>query len=156
MGRMPGGLLRGAAAGAAGTTALNAVGYLDIVYRARAASDTPQVTVEALAHTLGVEIPGEGADKENRTAGLGALTGIAAGVGMGALLGLARASGWRPGSALTCGVAAIGALIGTNAPMTVLKVTDPRTWSRADWICDLVPHLAYAAVTAAVVERLDP
>jgi hypothetical protein len=75
---------------------------------------------------------------------------------MGALLGLARSAGWRPATALTYSAAAIGALIGTNAPMTALKVTDPRTWSRTDWIADIVPHLAYAAVTAAVVERLDP
>ena len=155
MGRISGGLLRGAAAGAAGTTALNAVGYLDMVYRARAASHTPEATIEALSHAVGVEVPGEGADKENRTAALGALTGIAAGVGMGALLGLARSAGWRPSTAVTYSAAAIGALIGTNAPMTVLKVTDPRTWSRTDWISDIVPHLAYAAVTAAVVERLD-
>jgi hypothetical protein len=156
MGRMPGGLLRGAAAGAAGTTALDTVGYLDMLYRARAASRTPEATVEALSHAVGVEVPGDGAEKENRTAALGALTGIAAGVGMGALLGLARSAGWRPATAVTFSAAAIGALIGTNGPMTVLKVTDPRTWSRTDWIADLVPHLAYAAVTTSVVERLDP
>jgi hypothetical protein len=35
------GVLRGAAAGAAGTTALNAVTYLDMVVRGRPASDAP-------------------------------------------------------------------------------------------------------------------
>ena len=42
-------LLRGALAGAAGTTALNAVTYLDIAVRARPASETPQRAVKAVA-----------------------------------------------------------------------------------------------------------
>jgi hypothetical protein len=39
--------------------------------------------------------------------------------------------------------------------MTVLGITDPRTWSRADWISDLAPHLAYGAITAGVLHGLD-
>ena len=41
-------VLRGAAAGAAGTTALNAVTYLDMTVRGRGTSSTPEQTVEAL------------------------------------------------------------------------------------------------------------
>jgi len=37
----------------------------------------------------------------------------------------------------------------------VLGVTDPRTWSRADWVSDIVPHLAYGAVTASVLSALE-
>jgi hypothetical protein len=38
-------ILRGVAAGAAGTTALNAVTYLDMVLRGRGASSTPEESV---------------------------------------------------------------------------------------------------------------
>jgi hypothetical protein len=51
--------------------------------------------------------------------------------------------------------AALGAMVGTNGPMTILGVTDPRTWSAKSWVVDIVPHLAYGAVTADVLERLD-
>ncbi|MFE7712776.1 hypothetical protein ACFU6I_45235 [Streptomyces sp. NPDC057486] len=149
------GLLAGAAAGAAGTTALNAVSYLDMVTRGRGESTTPEVTVERLSETLHVPIPGNEDVRKNRVKGLGPLTGIASGVGMGALLGLALSCGWRPGSALLTATATTGALIGTNGPMTVLRVTDPRTWSRSDWVADIVPHVAYALVTVAVVRGLE-
>ncbi|WP_406432130.1 hypothetical protein [Streptomyces sp. NBC_01589] len=150
------GLLAGAAAGAAGTTVLDTVGYLDMVIRGRGASTTPEVTVERLSETLHVPIPGDENARENRVEGLGPLTGIAAGVGMGALLGLALSCGWRPGNAVLTATATTGALIGTNGPMTVLRVTDPRTWSRSDWVADIVPHVAYALVTVAVVKALEP
>jgi hypothetical protein len=53
-------------------------------------------------------------------------------------------------------VATLGALIGSNGPMTALGVTDPRTWPVSSWVTDLVPHVAYGLVTAAVLDRLDP
>jgi len=34
-------------------------------------------------------------------------------------------------------------------------VTDPRTWSAADWISDLLPHLAYGVVTHATAVAAD-
>jgi hypothetical protein len=34
--------------------------------------------------------------------------------------------------------------------MTLLGVTDPHTWTATDWGADLLPHLAYGAVTSAV------
>jgi hypothetical protein len=147
------GLLRGAAAGAAGTTALNAVTYLDMAVRGRGVSSTPQDT--KLADLAGLEIPGDGQVRDNRVEGLAPLTGIAAGVGMGALLGVVRASGLRRGMLAGSTAATLLALVGTNGPMTVLGITDPRTWSRSDWIADLVPHLAYGVVTAAVLHGLD-
>lgn len=145
--------LWGAAAGAAGTTTLNAVTYLDVVGRARPESSTPKDTVEAIAKDVDVTIPGDEDERDNRLGGLGALTGIAVGVGVGALLGAARALGWRPGGFGTTVVATAIAFAGTNGPMTVLGVTDPRTWKAQDWISDIVPHVAYGVVTAAVVMR---
>jgi hypothetical protein len=152
---MVGGLLRGAAAGAAGTTALNTVSYLDMLLRARAASTTPEDTVERLSEKAGMRVPGDGEERQNRVAALGSLTGIAAGVGVGALLGLVyHSTGRRPTPVAGGLVATAGALIATNGPMTVLGVTDPRTWPARDWIADLVPHLAYGAVTTAVLAEL--
>lgn len=150
------GMLRGAAAGAAGCTALDTVGYLDMVLRGRGASSTPEVTVERLSQVVRVPVPGTPDVRGNRIAALGPLTGIAAGVGMGATLGLATAAGWRPGNAVLTATAGALCLIGTNGPMTVLRVTDPRTWSGSDWAADLVPHVAYALVAAAVLRGLAP
>jgi hypothetical protein len=144
-------MLRGAAAGAAGTTALNVVAYLDMAVRGRPASSTPENTVEKLADAVHVPIAGQGTTRANRVEGLGALTGLVAGIGVGGLLGLARASGFRAGTLLTT----VTVLISTNGPMTVLGVTDPRTWSAVDWISDLVPHLAYAAVATTTLDALD-
>lgn len=148
-------LLYGAAAGAAGTTALNIVSYADMAFRGRAASNTPEVTLRRLAEKLHVRIPGEGPTLENRVAGLAPMTGFAAGLGMGVALAVARAAGWRPSMAVQYTAASIGALIGTNGPMTVLGVTDPRTWAASDWVSDIVPHLAYAWVTVGVLDGLD-
>ncbi len=150
------GILLGAAAGAAGTTALNAVTFLDMAVRGRPSSSTPQDTVEKLAERFHVPIPGDEGVHDNRVAGLGPLTGLAAGVGVGVLLGLAGSCGWRPGRAVSSIAAAVGALIGSNGPMTVLGVTDPRTWAIKDWVSDVIPHVAYGAVTAAVLRGLDP
>jgi hypothetical protein len=150
------GVLSGAAAGAAGTTALNVITYLDIAVRGRPTSSTPERTVDAMARLFGLTVPGSGDVLANRISGLGALAGYAAGIGMGIILGLAYALGWRPGLLVaTLGASAL-ALVGTNGPMTVLGVTNPLTWSLADWISDLVPHLGYGIVTALVLHYLGP
>ena len=77
------------------------------------------------------------------------------GVGVGALLGAAHELGWRPrpltGGLLTAALA----LVAANGPMAVLGVSDPRTWSAADWISDVVPHLAYGVVTYVTLAALD-
>jgi hypothetical protein len=147
-------VLRGAAAGAAGTTALNVVTYLDMVVRGRSASSTPERTVERLAETAHVQIPGHGQERVNRVQALGALTGLAAGTGVGVLVGLARAAGFRPSRPVATLLVTGGVLVGTNGPMTVLGITDPRTWSAADWISDVVPHLAYGAVVATTMDAV--
>ena len=148
-------LARGAAAGAAGTTALNAVTYLDMAVRGRPASSTPEDTVEKLASKAGLEIPGDLDTRTNRVAGLAALTGLDVGIGLGAALGVVRWLGRRPAPVTGAVVATLSALVGANGPMTVLGTTDPRRWTIADWVADVVPHLAYGAVTAAVLDQLD-
>lgn len=83
------------------------------------------------------------------------MTGIAVGLGMGSALGLVRAAGWNPSLRNEYLVAAAGALIGTNGPMTALGVTDPRTWGVSGWVSDILPHVAYAVVTVRVLETLQ-
>jgi hypothetical protein len=144
----------GAAAGAAGTTALNAVTYLDMALRGRPTSGTPEQTVRRLSEVTHVPVPGEGESRANRVAGLGPLAGLVTGVGAGVLLALARAAGWRPSLGAEAGVAATLALLGSNGPMTALGVTDPRTWPASAWVSDVVPHLAYGAVAAGVLRAL--
>ena len=148
-------LLRGAVAGAAGTTALNTAGYLDMLGRGRAASSTPEVTVEKMAEKAQLTIPGDERTRSNRVQALGPLTGILAGVGFGAFVGLVRALGYRSQPLVGTGLITAGVLVCTNGPMTVLGVTDPRTWSATDWVSDVVPHLAYAAVVKATMDAFD-
>lgn len=154
------GLLRtmaaGAAAGAAGTTALNAVTYLDMILRGRAESEMPRRAVETAAEKAGVEVPGDGEQRSNRVEALGALSGIATGVGIGVGAALGRAVLVRqplPVAAVVTGAAAMAA---TDAPMAATGLTDPRSWSLADWLSDAVPHLAYGVVTAWTLRTIAP
>ncbi|WP_238013465.1 hypothetical protein KZZ52_24005 [Dactylosporangium sp. AC04546] len=148
-------MLAGAAAGAAGTTALNAVGYADMVWRGRAASHVPEETVEALAERAHVSVPGDGDAREHRLAGLGALSGILTGVGIGALVGSVHGRGARPPGVLGAALAGAAAMAATDGTMAAVKVTDPRKWSFEAWVSDVLPHLAYGAVTYAVLTVLD-
>jgi hypothetical protein len=144
--KMPRKMLKGALAGAAGTTVLNAVGYGDMALRGRPASTAPEQVVEQLAQRSGLTIPGQGQARQSRLEGLGALTGIAAGVGVGAGAGLVPATVRRLGP--LAGPAAIGgaAMLATDLTIAVLGVSDPRTWDAASWLSDVVPHLAFGAV----------
>src|SRR3954463_8141677 len=133
------GILAGAAAGAAGTTALDAVTYLDMVLRGRPESSTPQRTVEVLLHRAQLSVPGEDETRDNRVSGLSALSGIATGVAVGAAFGLLRRLGLRPhpvGGVFLIGLTAMAA---TDLSMVRLGVTDPRTWRAADWFPALLP-----------------
>jgi hypothetical protein len=148
-------VLRGAAAGAAGTTALNAVTYLDMAVRGRPSSSTPERTVEELAEKAHATIPGDEEKRQNRLQGLGPLTGLVAGVGVGVLAGLARAAGLRSQPLVGTALTTVGVLIASNGPMTALGITDPRTWSTTDWVSDVVPHLAYGAVVKTTMNAFD-
>jgi hypothetical protein len=147
--------LRGAAAGAAGSTALNAATYLDMVVRGRGTSSTPEQTVEKLAEAVHVQIPGDDETRSNRVQGLGPITGLVAGVGVGVAVGLVRAAGYRSQPLVGTLLTTLGVLVAANGPMTVLGITDPRTWSATDWASDVVPHLAYAAVVKTTMDAFD-
>jgi hypothetical protein len=148
-------LLRGAAAGAAASTALNAATYLDMAVRGRGSSSTPELTVEKMAEKAHVSIPGDEETRQNREQGLGPLIGLVAGVGVGVLTGLARASGYRSARPVGITLTTLGILVAANGPMTVLGVTDPRTWSATDWVSDLVPHFVYGVVLKTTMDAFD-
>jgi hypothetical protein len=148
-------VMTGIAAGAAGTTALNLASYLDMVARARPASTTPEATVRKAEELAQLSLSADGSDSEqadNRGSGLGALLGIAAGLGTGALYGLVRPRLGRLPLALLGLGAGLAANVGTTGPMAALGITDPRTWPAESWLSDLAPHLTYGFVTAAVWE----
>jgi hypothetical protein len=144
-------LSRGLIAGAAGTVALDMATYLDMALRGRPASTTPQRTVRRLAEMVGVDL-GEDERADNRSAGIGALLGYATGLGL-AVAYVAAAHRPQPWPQAAAALTAI-AMLGSNVPMTVLGVTDPRRWSTTDWAADVLPHLAYGGVVAAVDNQL--
>lgn len=149
------GIAAGAAAGAAGTTALNAVTYADMALRGRPSSETPSRAVEQIAGKAGLTVPGDESHRQNRLSSLGGLTGLATGITVGAAYGAARSLGWRPPLTVGALVAAGAAMAGSDTPLTALGVTDPRTWNAADWASDALPHLAYGAVTAATYQATN-
>ena len=132
---------------AAGTTALNAVTYLDMVLRARPSSGTPERIVTELANRSGHPIPGTGEEVRHRVQGLGALSGLGTGVLLGAVAGVLRPVVLRLGPVL--GSAALGgpAMLASDLPLTRLGIADPASWDAVSWASDAVPHLAYGAVT---------
>jgi hypothetical protein len=148
-------LVRGVAAGAAGTAALNAITYLDMALRGRPSSVTPQQTVEKVAGELGVSIPGSGEERGNRTEGLGSLMGLLTGVGSGLVLSIMgeriRARGRRLSFGPSAATAALVALLAGNGPMTALGITDPREWPLSSWAADVIPHLGYGLAAAWVL-----
>jgi hypothetical protein len=110
--------------------------------------------VAKVAEVAHVPIPGQGDERESRLQALGALTGLVAGVGFGTLVGLVRAAGFRTSPLVGTALTTAGVLVATNGPMTALGITDPRTWSAADWLSDLVPHVVYGVVVRTTLDAL--
>jgi hypothetical protein len=165
-------IVAGAIAGAAGVVALNAVGYLDMLLRGRPASDLPARVAGKLADQVGLpfdltsdadqdddddDVAELGDEDEpdapaNRREAMGALLGMANGVGIGVVYGVARLllprpPTWLAGTAL--GAAAMGA---SDYPATRLGLTEPRDWTATDWASDVLPHMAFGVVTAITFE----
>lgn len=103
--------LLGAAARAAGTTALNAVTYLDMAVRGRPSSSTPEDTVEKLSALVHVGVPGDGDLRQNRVQGLEARSPASPPES-----GRARCSDWS--------AAVVGGRPGSRA-------RSPRPWARS-------------------------
>jgi len=154
---MTAGLLRGAAAGAAGTTVLDAVTYLDMAVRGRPSSSTPEQLVETVTEKAGATVPGDDDTRQNRLQGLGPLSGIAVGVTVGAAAGLVDQLLSRAGRRLPAPLAVLAisaaAMALSDVPLKVFGISDPRTWAAKDWAADVVPHLAYGTMTYATLRN---
>ncbi|GAA1919632.1 hypothetical protein GCM10009737_21490 [Nocardioides lentus] len=153
---MSGVVRRGLVAGAAGTTALNAVTYLDMAVRGRPASDLPEQTVEGLIEAAGGAIGGSGARYDARRTALGAVGGITAGLATGLVASVARRAGLRLPFLLSAAATGAVAMAASDGPAALVGATDPSTWSVDDWVADAVPHLVMGAVTVAALRAQDP
>ena len=142
-------MLYGALAGAAGTCALDIVTYLDMLARNRPPSELPQRMARVFASKLGFE-----QIEKNRLTALGALLGYADGIGTGVLFGIMRPA--APGISETiCGVGlCVMTGLVSEGTATLLKQTDPREWSVADWAGDIVPRMVYGLVTTIAFDAL--
>jgi hypothetical protein len=59
---------------------------------------------------------------------------------------------WPPVAVgLAVGAAAMAA---TDTGATVAGAADPRQWSGAEWLADIVPHAVYGLTTALAFDRL--
>lgn len=145
-------MLPGLLAGLAGSSALNVVTYLDIAVRARPSSNTPEETVQRLAGAAHVPLGPE--DRAaNRRAGLGPLLGYLSGVATA--VGYALLIRRRLPTPVAAGMLGAGAMAGSDLPIALLRISDPRTWSAGSWVSDIVPHLAYGWAAAATLDLLD-
>lgn len=142
---------RGVIAGAVGTTALNAVTYLDMAVRGRPASKAPEEIVGAIAGAVGVTSLGEKERGRSRRTALGALSGIGTGLAVGVVASTARAVGFAPPASVGAVATGAAAMAASDVPMAALGVSDPRRWTSAAWVSDIVPHLVFGAAVRAVV-----
>jgi hypothetical protein len=148
--------LAGAAAGAAGTIALDIATYADMLLRGRPSSEAPAKLAEKLASTLGIaSLLGDDDTAKNRRSGAGALLGYANGLGIGIAYGAIRPllRGVPPlVTGLALGAAAMAA---SDIPMVKSGVTDPQEWGIADWLADIVPHAVYGLTLAYTLDALQ-
>ena len=155
--------LRGIAAGATGTAALNIATYVDMAARGRASSEVPAKVAGALTQSVGMPLETEAngsehvsqneqAKAQHRLSGLGALMGYATGLGIGALYGLARPILVKlplPLAGLALGAAAMAS---SDVPATITGATNPKTWGASGWASDIIPHAIYGLVTVLTYE----
>lgn len=156
-------ILAGAIAGAAGVVALNAASYLDMLVGGRPASDMPARVAGALADEMGAPLAGEIADDDeadeldedaavNRREAMGALLGMANGIGIGVAYGIVRLILPRPPAWLAGAALGAAAMAASDYPATRLGLTEPRDWTATDWASDVLPHMAFGIVTAIAFE----
>ncbi len=150
-------LAHGLIAGATGTVALNVATYLDMALRARPASPVPTQTAKELADAADVDLAPDNEEEteQNRSQGLGALLGYVSGLGFGGMYGLLAPRLGGASVPIGAGALTLATMAGSNVPATVGGVTDPREWSAKDWVADIIPHLLYGIVTAAVFNTIS-
>jgi hypothetical protein len=147
----------GLIAGAAGTMALDAVTYADMLLRGRPASPLPAEAAAKLAKQVGIDLQGDDDRATARREGLGALLGYATGAAVGVAGALVFGGGRRLGGGTLVGrVLMLGgsAMAASMIPMTAEGLTDPRQWGLEGWLSDIVPHAAYGLAAAATLGAL--
>jgi hypothetical protein len=151
-------LRNGLVAGAAGTMALDAVTYADMLLRGRPASRLPGEAAAKMAKDVGVDLQGDDDATAARREGLGALLGYVTGAAVGVAGGLVLGGRHRPGAGRLVGrglLLGAGAMAASMVPMTAQGLTDPREWGMEGWLSDAVPHAAYGLAAAAVLRVLS-
>lgn len=146
------GLAAGALAGAAGTTAHNAVTYLHQALTGTASPSSPASDVPA--RTAG-DADDAVVDSAKRPDAAGPLGGIGIGVGVGMLAGALRGVSTtppQPVAALAVGGAAWAAALGASA-----ATGNARSTSATETVVEALSHLAHGAVTVIALHwMLDP
>jgi hypothetical protein len=150
---------RGLCAGAAGTTALNLLTYFDMLLTGRPASSTPAEIVRRLAEQVHCEEFAQPDDKapediKAKRSTIGTLLGYANGLGIGMVAAMLYPVTRPAGKYANAALIGLAAMAASDVPMARLGVSDPKTWSKIDWLRDLVPHLAYGLATVSALEQL--
>jgi hypothetical protein len=157
---MSGSILRGIVAGAAGTVALNLATYADMALRGRSSSSAPSKMIDKVTQQLHLPLSSQGVGAQdetaqNRESGLGALLGIANGLGTGVLYGLLRSQFDGIPVPLAAPLVGLTAMAASDVPLVSLHVTNPKTWGLSGWLSDAIPHLIYGIVTVATYEAME-
>jgi hypothetical protein len=150
----------GAMAGAAGTTVLDVVSYVDMAIRGRAPSELPVNTLRSIASRFGSELGKPPAELDerlrNRQSALAALLGYADGFASGAIFGIVRPA-TRNVSVFSAGVGlAVLTMLLSEGLATALGQTDPRKWGVSGWLADLIPRCAYGWTTCTAFDLMAP
>jgi hypothetical protein len=150
-------LVAGIVSGAAGTVALDLLTNHDMQIRGRPASEVPAKVVGRLAEDVGaggLVDPSSGEQASSRRSALGALSGYLVGLGLGAAYGLTDARRAVGSVALAAPLLGGAAMAASDVPAVATGATDPASWGAMGWAADVIPHLAYGAVTAFTYELL--
>jgi hypothetical protein len=146
---------RGLVVGTVATAALELATYADMLVRGRPASSVPAAAVGHLAERAGVVL-GDQQRAAHRREAAGALSGYVTGIGVATLYVLMerRVRGSRPFWVAASALSALAMTAG-NVPAIASGSTDPRQWDTADWLADVVPHLAYGLAGVATADAIS-
>jgi hypothetical protein len=153
---MTGRLVAGVLAGTAGTLALEATSYADMLWRGRPPSELPATTVRVFLRRRGITLGADGNDERDRhrESALAALGGYAVGLSVGIAGGLALPVAQRlPRPVLALALGALAMAAGNLGPI-LAGTTDPTEWDLPAWLSDVVPHVAYGAAAAATLHAV--
>ncbi|HEX5493293.1 MAG TPA: hypothetical protein VFX70_01805 [Mycobacteriales bacterium] len=146
-------LLVSATAGAAGTAALDAVTYLDMLARGRPVSEIPATLATRITGALEMGL-GDQPQDANRARALGGLLGNLTALTVAVGYGLVRRV-TRPRPTLAAGlVLGAAAMAASDTPIAMSGVSDLRRWGVAGWMADILPHAAYGLTVVTVHEAL--